>query len=392
MYRSSLILRPARVPQCHLALTKLKDYRSFPGRRLFSLSGVQQHAPAEVQHRSVGVPNSKEVIIRDHISAQPSPRPSSRRSKFQAYLALARLHAPVGTTLLLLPCAQSILLAGTLHHVDVLQTTKILALFTLGAFTMRSAGCVINDLWDRDLDREVERTASRPIASGEISVPEAFAFLGGLLSLGLGVLTQLNAYSIILGTSSMCLVIVYPLMKRLTYFPQLILGLAFNWGALLGYPALVGSQDWSIVLPLYTSGIFWTLIYDTIYAHQDAKDDKKVGIKSTALMFGDSTRPILGMLAVGQFGALTYLGIAQDLGVGYWIGCTAGIAYTTRILMVLDIKDTQACGHLFRRSQIVGWLIAGGIGIEYLRSIMSEMEKLPKNDSMERVKVLKNHR
>lgn len=246
----------------------------------------------------------------------------------------------------------------------------MLMLFGLGAFVMRSAGCVINDLWDRDLDKQVTRTASRPIASGEITVFQGVAFLGGLLSVGLGILTQLNVYSIMLGASSMLLVVVYPLMKRVTYVPQLVLGLAFNWGALLGYPALVGVQDWQAVIPLYAAGICWTIIYDTIYAHQDIKDDAQVGIKSTALLFRDQTKPMLSLLTIGQFASLAYLGLEQGLGPGFWAGSGLSLAYTMRLIYLLDIHDVKACWTWFKKSQIVGWLIASGLLTDYAQSLM----------------------
>ncbi|CCG84933.1 protein of unknown function [Taphrina deformans PYCC 5710] len=322
------------------------------------------------------IPPAETHVTPSKDSNTPAPAPL-QRSKLAAYLALTRFHAPVGSTLLFLPCAQSTLLAGVLTHADPPSTLKLLALFGTGAFVMRSAGCVINDLWDRNLDKKVSRTALRPIASGELSVIEGIVFLGGLLSLGLGVLTQLNVYSIILGASSMSLVIVYPLMKRVTYLPQLVLGLAFNWGALLGYPALVGTQDWSAVLPLYASGICWTMIYDTIYAHQDISDDRKVGIKSTALLFGDNTKPILSMLSVGQFGALAYIGSAFELGAGFWAGSAAALFYTARMVYLLDIKDIPGCGAWFRKSQYVGWLIAAGLGLEYSRELLGEQEQEP---------------
>lgn len=308
------------------------------------------------------------AALGDHVEAVPK----MQRSRLGAYLALTRFHAPVGSILLFLPCTQSILLAAAQNDVDPVSTLKMLALFGTGAFVMRSAGCVINDLWDRDLDKQVHRTASRPIASGEISVREGLFFLSGLLSVGLGVLTQLNLYSIALGAASLGLVVVYPLMKRVTYLPQLVLGLAFNWGALLGYPALVGIQDWGAVLPLYTSGIFWTLIYDTIYAHQDIKDDQKVGIKSTALLFGDSTKPVLSLLAVGQFGSLAYLGMAHDLGLGFWAGSTLGLAYTARMIYSVDINDVKTCGEWFKKSQMIGWLVAAGLSAEYVRTLMTQ--------------------
>lgn len=303
-----------------------------------------------------------------HDGGVPSEAPRIRRSKLQAYAALIRLQAPVGTTLLFLPCAQSILLAASQTGASASSTAGMLALFSTGAFLMRSAGCVINDLWDQDLDKQVSRTATRPIASGEISPREAFLFTGGLLSGGLLVLTQLNTYSIVLGAASMGLVVVYPLMKRVTYLPQLVLGLAFNWGALLGYPALAGVQAWDAVLPLYTAGISWTLIYDTIYAHQDARDDVKAGIKSTALLFGRDTTKVLSMLAIAQFGSLAYLSHVCDLGVGFATGSTLAAAYTAVMLAKLDIDDEAGCGRWFRRSQYVGWLIAGGLAVDYIAS------------------------
>ena len=162
----------------------------------------------------------------------------------------------------------------------------MLALFGAGAVLLRGAGCTVNDLWDRDLDGKVERTKTRPLPSGAVSPLQAVGWLGAQLGLGLGVLLQLNEYSQALGASSLALVVTYPLMKRVTGWTQAFLGLTFNWGALLGWAAVRGACDWTVVLPLYFGGVAWTLVYDTIYAHQDKKDDVLAGIKSTALTFG----------------------------------------------------------------------------------------------------------
>ncbi|XP_076999089.1 4-hydroxybenzoate polyprenyltransferase, mitochondrial isoform X2 [Tamandua tetradactyla] len=188
-----------------------------------------------------------------------APRP------LQPYLRLARLDKPIGTWLLYLPCTWSISLAA---EPGCFPDWYMLSLFGTGAVLMRGAGCTINDMWDRNYDKKVTRTANRPIAAGDISTFKSFVFLGGQLTLALGVLLCLNYYSIALGAASLLLVITYPLMKRITYWPQLALGLTFNWGALLGWSAVKGSCDPSVCLPLYFSGIMWTLIYDTIYAHQ----------------------------------------------------------------------------------------------------------------------------
>ncbi|KAJ2753829.1 Para-hydroxybenzoate--polyprenyltransferase, mitochondrial precursor (PHB:polyprenyltransferase), partial [Coemansia pectinata] len=161
----------------------------------------------------------------------------------------------------------------------------MLALFGTGAFVMRGAGCTINDLWDVKFDKMVERTRARPIASGVISRPKAFVFLGGQLAAGLAVLVQLNPYTIAFCLGSMPLVTIYPFMKRITYWPQLVLGLAFNWGALVGWTAVTGGMNWGVALPLYAAGVSWTLVYDTIYGHQDKRDDVAAGVKSTSLLF-----------------------------------------------------------------------------------------------------------
>ena len=169
---------------------------------------------------------------------------------------------------------------------------------------MRGAGCTINDMWDKDFDKDVARTKNRPLASGRISPFQALVFLGCQLSVGLGVLLQLNDYCLSLGASSLALVVSYPFFKRVTHYPQVVLGLAFNWGALLGWAAVHGSCDWSVVLPLYSAGVSWTMIYDTWYAHQDKEDDKKLGLKSTAIAWGDNTKKIASLYSVGMVGGL----------------------------------------------------------------------------------------
>ncbi|KAG7274717.1 hypothetical protein CRUP_021158 [Coryphaenoides rupestris] len=251
------------------------------------------------------------------------------------YLRLMRADKPIGTWLLYLPCTWSIALAaepGCLPHLGMLT------LFGAGAVLMRGAGCTINDMWDKDFDRKVSRTATRPIAAGDLSQMQALVFLGGQLSLALGVLLCLNYYSIALGAASLCLVVTYPLMKRVTYWPQLVLGLTFNWGALLGWSAITGSCDWSVCLPLYFSGVMWTLIYDTIYAHQDKEDDIKIGLKSTALMFREQTKPWL---------------------VGFTAAMMAGLSVAG--IYTLDINKPEDCWKKFVSNRNLGLLLFLGI-------------------------------
>lgn len=198
------------------------------------------------------------------------------------YAVLMRLDRPIGWWLLLLPAWWAILLSHAPVDAD---TVRMMALFLIGAVVMRGAGCVVNDLWDRDLDRLVARTKDRPIASGAVSVPSALIFTAGLCLVGLWVLLQLPVFAIALGMASIPFIIAYPLMKRITWWPQLFLGLTFNFGALIGWATMTGALEWP-ALTLYAAGIFWTLAYDTIYACMDKSDDARQGIKSTARRFG----------------------------------------------------------------------------------------------------------
>lgn len=209
-------------------------------------------------------------------------------SYLHPYATLARLDRPIGIWLLLLPGWWGIVLAsGGLFHMG-LKSWTLIVLFGIGAIIMRAAGCVINDLWDRDLDKQVERTKSRPLAAGTLNEKQAMVFLAGLLTVGLLILLTMNWTTIILGVLSIPLIVAYPYMKRITWWPQAFLGITFNFGALMGYSAVTGTLGFSALL-LYAAGICWTLGYDTIYAHQDREDDAMAGIKSTARLFGEDS-------------------------------------------------------------------------------------------------------
>src|SRR5246127_3541785 len=207
------------------------------------------------------------------------------------YLRLARLDRPIGSWLLLLPCWWSAALAADIAR-DVTPLPLILALFLVGAFVMRGAGCTWNDIADRDLDALVERTRSRPIPAGQVSVAQAAAFLVIQALIGLAVLLQFNRFAVMTGIASLVIVAVYPFMKRITWWPQIVLGLAFSWGAPMGFAATLGRID-AAALALYVGSIAWVIGYDTIYAHQDAEDDALIGIKSTARLFGERTHRAL---------------------------------------------------------------------------------------------------
>ncbi|KAF9279612.1 DEAD (Asp-Glu-Ala-Asp) box polypeptide 59 [Linnemannia elongata] len=255
----------------------------------------------------------------------------------QPYLYLTRIDKPIGTWLLFWPCAWGITMASYSAHLPWTSTLSTIGLFGVGAVIMRGAGCTINDLWDRNIDKKVERTKVRPLASGAVTPTQAVAFLGLQLGAGLAVLTQLNLYSILLGASSLSLVVTYPAMKRITYWPQVVLGLAFNWGALLGSSAMLGAANWPVALPLYASGVCWTLVYDTIYAHQDKKDDVKIGVKSTALRFGEKTPEFLAAFSTG---------------------------------MTVNYENPADCWSKFASNKWTGALVFSGIAGDYLHQLM----------------------
>ncbi len=239
-------------------------------------------------------------------------------SSLRPYATLARLDRPVGIWLLLLPGWWAIALASGGIGSMKLEDWRFAALFAAGAVIMRGAGCVINDLWDRKLDKQVERTRARPLASGAVSPRQAMVFLGGLLLAGLAVLLQMNPVTVMLGFLVMPLIIAYPLMKRLTWWPQAFLGLTFNFGALMGWSAVIGV----IGLPalcLYAAGICWTLGYDTIYAHQDKEDDLIAGIKSTALKFGANSKKWVAGFYGAAMALLTAALFTGAGGAGAWM-------------------------------------------------------------------------
>ncbi|XP_066430491.1 LOW QUALITY PROTEIN: 4-hydroxybenzoate polyprenyltransferase, mitochondrial [Eleutherodactylus coqui] len=276
----------------------------------------------------------------------------------QPYLRLMRLDRPIGTWLLYLPCTWSIALAA---QPGCLPDFSMLALFGTGAVLMRGAGCTINDMWDKDFDKKVARTANRPLAAGDITRFQSLVFLGGQLTLALGVLLCLNYYSIVLGAASLSLVLTYPLMKRITYWPQLVLGLTFNWGALLGWAAIKGSCDWSVCLPLYASGVMWTLIYDTIYAHQDKADDVLVGVKSTALRFNEQTKPWLSGFSLAMLTGLTLTGLNCDQTAPYYAAVALIGGHLVHQIYTLDINNAEDCWKKFTANRTVGFLLFLGI-------------------------------
>jgi 4-hydroxybenzoate polyprenyltransferase len=235
-----------------------------------------------------------------------------------------------------------------------------LVLFFVGAFAMRGAGCTWNDIVDRDLDASVERTRSRPIPSGQVSVGQAALFLVLLALIGLAVLIQFNGFTIALGIASLAIVVVYPFVKRITYWPQIVLGLAFSWGALMGWATTFGRLGLPPLL-LYAGSISWVIGYDTIYAHQDSEDDALIGIKSTALLFGERTKPMLAVfysLAVILLGAA---GFSAGGGVVFALGLIAFAAHLAWQIARLHIADPDNCLAVFKSDRDAGLILFAGL-------------------------------
>ena len=272
------------------------------------------------------------------------------------WLLLARVDRPIGIWLLFLPGLWGILLAGPVPR----EAVWLIALFALGSVVMRAAGCVVNDLWDRDIDRLVARTASRPLASGALRPGQALVFLGALLLLGLAVLLQLDRTAQLLGVASLLLVALYPLAKRVTWWPQLVMGFTFGFGAPLGYAAGAGRLD-AACAALYGAAILWDLGFDTIYAHQDREDDALVGVKSTARLFGEHTAPLLAACYAGAVLLLALAGWLAGLGVWFYPALALpALAFGWQVA-TLDIHDPARCLRLFRANREAGLLMAAAI-------------------------------
>ena len=274
------------------------------------------------------------------------------------YARLARWERPIGWWLLLWPCFWSAALAAIAGGKAWPDPWHIV-LFFIGAVAMRGAGCTYNDLVDVDIDSKVERTRSRPIPAGQVTRLQAKIFLVVQALIGLAVLLQFNTFTIWLGIASLLPVAIYPFMKRITNWPQLFLGFAFSWGALMGWAAAFGSLSWSPVF-LYVGGICWTIGYDTIYAHQDKEDDALVGVKSTARLFDEHTKPALIMLYSCATALFFLAAIFADAGPAAFVGILAGVIHLGWQIAVLDIDDGDQCLQLFRSNGTYGWILFFG--------------------------------
>jgi 4-hydroxybenzoate polyprenyltransferase len=275
--------------------------------------------------------------------------------RLQPYARLARLDRPIGTWLLLFPGWWGIALASQRWPAPVL-----LVLFAIGAIAMRGAGCTLNDIADRDYDGQVARTRLRPLPSGAVSLRKAVIFLLLQLTIGAAVLFSLNRITILCGAAVLVLIGTYPFMKRITYWPQVFLGLNFNWGALIGWTAVTGAFAWPPLL-LYVGGVFWTVGYDTIYAHQDKEDDIRIGVKSSAIALGAQTRPWLFAFYGAALLLWSAAGHAAGLGAIYWVGLAAAAVQMAWQAARVATDDPADCLRKFRSNRYVGWLMLAGI-------------------------------
>jgi 4-hydroxybenzoate polyprenyltransferase len=280
----------------------------------------------------------------------------------QPWLRLARLDRPIGAWLLFLPCVFGLELGVAIEGpaVPPAQRLWLLVLFAIGSLVMRGAGCTYNDIVDRDIDASVARTRGRPIPSGAISVTGAWLFLAAQCAAGLLVLLQLNLYSIVLGASSLVLIAIYPFMKRVTWWPQAWLGLTFNWGALVGFASITGRLSLPAYL-LYAGCFFWTLGYDTIYAHQDKDDDALIGVKSTARLFGEGSRIWIAAFyaaAMALIGAAAFEANLGELGLLLLVPAALHLGWQ---VVALRANEPDTCLRLFRANRDTGLLIAAGL-------------------------------
>jgi 4-hydroxybenzoate polyprenyltransferase len=273
----------------------------------------------------------------------------------QPYLQLMRADRPIGTWLLLWPCWWSLALSWIAAE-RTRPDLWLLLLFAVGANVMRGAGCTYNDIVDRDFDARVARTRTRPIPSGRVSARAAAVFMVALALVGLAVLLQFNPFAIGLGIASLAVVAVYPFMKRVTYWPQSVLGLAFSWGALMGWAETFGQLDWPAVV-LYAAAIAWTIGYDTIYAHQDKDDDAILGLKSTALRFGARTKPWLSLFFALALAFLALAGYGAGAGWPFFLGLFLASFHLVWQVATLDVNDPGNCLARFRSNRDFGALV-----------------------------------
>jgi len=272
------------------------------------------------------------------------------------YAHLARWDRPIGTWLVLFPGWWALALASGGIMGDLLQweSLRLFLIFAAGAFLVRGAGCTVNDIWDRDIDGGVERTQKRPLAAGDVTLKQALSFAGIQFLLGLLLLLQLNHFTIMIGVASVLPICLYPLLKRVTWWPQLGLGLVFNISALMGWAAMTGTLSWTAIF-LYLGCICWTIGYDTIYAHQDKEDDARLGLKSTARLFGKHSKPLVSLFYILAW--LFWMAASLIIFTNGWMLLLLPGLHMLWQLVVWRPDDPENCLKIFRSNRTLGWII-----------------------------------
>ncbi|ORC87121.1 prenyltransferase [Trypanosoma theileri] len=325
--------------------------------------------PAAQRSAATSAKEQRTWVLDDFSNNKPRKIPKHIQwltRKASCWAQLVRADKPVGTLLLLLPCYWGSSLAVTRALVwegadpvvlfAPFIPVHLIILFATGAFLMRSAGCVINDMWDRKFDRLVERTKTRPLASGAMSMTEASGVLVVNLALALVIALNLSPMALVVVVSITPLIVLYPFMKRVTYMPQLFLGLCYNWGIFVGYAAVLNRVDLAVTLPIYTAAVVWTVLYDTIYAYQDRKDDIKCGVKSSALLIGDRKHILMAMIfPVGLGILISGLMVSQSL--PFYIAILICVWYLQGIVDDVNIYDGWSCATGFRRNVRFGFFV-----------------------------------
>ncbi|KAG1747861.1 UbiA prenyltransferase family [Suillus paluster] len=310
------------------------------------------------------------------------------------YFYLIRAHKPAGTLLLFYPCAWSVTMACYALRAPIATAWTYVGFFLVASSVFRSAGCVINDMWDKNIDAATSRTRTRPLAAGDLTRFQAFIFLIPQLALGIWLFMQLNEYrsaishtvdhccicivshtlfSTVLGLSSLGVVAMYPAMKRVTDWPQAVLALCFNWGALLGASAVAGAVDWRVYIPLYIGGACWTIEYDTAYARQDRDEDIKNGLHSTTIVFGDRLRPILMMFSLVACALVAYAGILNGHGFPFFVGVALGALHLVRLLTRIDFDNKESCNASLLNNGWFGFLVWAGAMVDYMMKMQLEI-------------------
>ena len=360
--------------------------------RAISTSVSRRASPSRAEQSATPVRQS--TAPPHQIGAPPEPR---KGLQLRPYVELARLDKPIGAWLLYAPCTFSIALASQFTGAPLSVVAWNLALFGVGSLVMRGAGCTINDMWDSKIDAKVERTQNRPLAAGVVTYKQATGFLGVQLLAGLGVLLNLNTYTIMLGLCSMLPVVIYPAMKRITYWPQAVLGLTFSWGSMIGWTAVANDCFCPAVVPLYASSMLWVVAYDTIYAHQDKVDDRATGVKSTALLFGDrGTKPMLVLLSVAWLALFAYAvhatspivapwelsdgtpvpfnrWLRETFATGHpffgvsWLAAAAHVAWQIR---TVDLNNSADCWAKFTSNRVLTLILSSGLLLDYLYQVV----------------------